>query len=77
VIVLGARLVLAVHALLGPTRTAGDISDRLYRVLSLKGFLASAFQQVAPMSLPLLPFEHSLPQIHRALLLAAHDLPQL
>jgi hypothetical protein len=43
----------------------------------MKGLLASPFQQVAPMSLPLLPFEHSLPQIHRALLLAAHDLPQL
>jgi len=43
----------------------------------MKGLLASSFQQVAPMSLPLLPFEHSLPQIHRALLLGAHDLPQL
>ena len=72
-----AHLVLAVHALLGPTRPASDVSNRLYRVLSLKGFLASAFQQVSPMSLPLLTFEHSLPEIHRALLLAAHDLLQV
>jgi hypothetical protein len=56
---------------------AGDVSNRLDRVLSLKGLRASAFQQVAPMSLPLLPFEHSLPQIHPALLLAAHDLLQV
>src|SRR6476619_3596490 len=61
-------LVLAVHALLSPTGTAGDISNRLQWVLPRKGFLASAFKQVAPMSLPLLSFEHSLPDVHRALL---------
>jgi len=39
--------------------------------LSLKGFLSGSLEQVAPMSLPLTTFAHSLPEIHMALLFAA------
>ncbi len=48
-----AALVLAVHPLLGSARTACNISNRLLRVLSLKGLLSCALQQVASPSLPL------------------------
>ncbi len=66
-------LVLAVHPLLGSPGAPYCVSNYFLWVLSLKGLLAGAFEQVASMSLPLPTFDQSLPEVHLALLLAARD----